>query len=230
MTASKTQPFQMLADVIREAAAGKKVTLKTRFLSEVVPVEKDGKRVDTNVLSVEYSGRVDGTPFTIIKNYLFSEDAVRHPLECLVIANNRLQMDYARLKKAGIPVKEEFFTFENAQIKGTPPGPIQRTSYRLQDFILLSRAGVPVTFSLTLKYPELVLKQGEGERKGFACMGEFEFQTAEGTTRVEKLYAIGSYDEPKGYQNEVKAVATKRLERDLDRLRRAGIKVGKTRF
>ena len=99
----------MLAELINDAVKGKKVSLKTKFVSEIITIPRDGHSVDTNVLSVEYSGRVDGKPFKIKKNYLFAEDNIRHPLECTLIANNRLQLDYNRLKKAGIKVKERFF-------------------------------------------------------------------------------------------------------------------------
>jgi hypothetical protein len=230
MTDPKTQPLRMLADLTRDALAGKKIFVKTKFISEIITVKRNGKSVDTNELSVEYSGRDDGKPFKIKKNYLFSEDAVRNPMECLLIANNRLQLDYTRLKRAGINVKEEFFTFENAHINGPAEGSTKKVSYRLQDFILLSRAGVMVTVRITLNYPDLVLKQDGREKKGFACVAEYRFQTPEGKKTVEKLYGFGSYDDAKSYQTEVKVVATKRLERDCDRLRRAGIRVEKMRF
>ncbi|MEW6187088.1 MAG: hypothetical protein AB1585_15250 [Thermodesulfobacteriota bacterium] len=230
MTGPKTQAVQMLADLIRDAQAGKKISLKTKFISDVITVKRNGKSVETNELSVEYSGKDDGNPFKIKKNYLFSEDAVRHPMECLLIANNRLQLDYTRLKRAGIDLKEEFFTFKNAHINGPAEGSTKKVPYRLQDFILLSRAGVPVTVRVILKYPDLVLKQEGLEKKGFACVADYKFQTPEGGKTVEKLYGFGSFDEVKSYQTEVKVVATKRLERDFDRLRRAGMKIEKMRF
>jgi hypothetical protein len=230
MVTTNTQSVNMLAVLISDAVSGKKVTLKTKFLSEIIAIDRNGRPVDTNVLSVEYSGRVDGKPFKIKKNYLFAEDSVRHPLECILIANNRLQLDYNRLKKAGIAVKEDFFTLENSF--GHLPGdsPIKRPALRLQDFIQLCRAGEPVSVELKLKFPDLTLKQDGLEKKGFACVSEFTFDTKEGRTTIEKLYGFGSYDDSKGYQTEVKAVATKRLERDCERLRRAGIKVNKLRF
>ena len=83
---------------------------------------------------------------------------------------------------------------------------------------------------LILKFPDLILKQDGLEKKGFACVAEFTFTTNEGRTTIEKLYGFGSYDDAKGYQTEVKSVATKRLERDCERLRRAGMKVNKVRF
>jgi hypothetical protein len=49
-------------------------------------------------------------------------------------------------------------------------------------------------------------------------------------TTIEKIYASGSSDDTKKYQNELKEVANKRLERDCERLRRAGIKVDKLAF
>jgi hypothetical protein len=230
MVTTQSQSVNMLAVLINDAVKGKKVSLKTKFLSEIITIQRSGRTLDTNVLSVEYSGRVDGKPFKIKKNYLFAEDSVRHPLECILIANNRLQLDYNRLKKAGITLKEDFFTLENSFEKLAADSPIKRPALRLQDFIQLCRAGVPVLVELTLKFPDLILKQEGLEKKGFACVAEFTFTTNEGKTTIEKLYGFGSFDDTKGYQSEVKAVATKRLERDCERLRRAGMKVSKLRF
>jgi hypothetical protein len=89
---------------------------------------------------------------------------------------------------------------------------------------------VPVSVDLALKFPDLLLKQEGLEKNGFACVAEFTFGTNEGRTTIEKLYGFGAYDDSKGYQSEVKVVATKRLERDCERLRRAGMKVAKLRF
>jgi hypothetical protein len=230
MVSAQSQSVNMLAVLIKDAASGKKVSLRTKFLSEIITVERGGRPVDTNVLSVEYRGKIDEKPFRIKKNYLFAEDSVRHPLECILIANNRLQLDYNRLKKAGITLKEEFFTLENSFKKLPDDAPIKRPALRLQDFIQLCRAGVPVSVDLVLKFPDLQLKQDGLEKKGFACVAEFTFGTNEGQTTIEKLYGFGSYDDSKGYQSEVKAVATKRLERDCERLKRAGMKVPKLRF
>ena len=230
MARAQSQSVTMLAELIKDAASGKKVSLKKKFLSEIVTVERIGRPVDTNVLSVEYSGTVDEKPFKIKKNYLFAEDSVRHPLECILIANNRLQLDYNRLKKAGIKLKEDFFTLENSFAKLPDDAPIKRPALRLQDFIQLCRAGVPVSVDLALKFPDLQLTQEGLEKKGFACVAEFGFKTNEGLTTIEKLYGFGSYEDSKGYQSEVKTVATKRLERDCERLRRAGMKVAKLRF
>jgi hypothetical protein len=230
MVSAQSQSVNMLAELINDAVKGKKVSLKTKFVSEIITIPRNGRSVDTNVLSVEYSGRVDGKPFKIKKNYLFAEDNIRHPLECILIANNRLQLDYNRLKKAGIKVKEVFFTLENSFGKLPGDAPVKRPALRLQDFIQLCRAGVPVSVELTLKFPDLILKQEGLEKKGFACVAQFTFATNEGQTAIEKLYGFGSYDDAKGYQTEVKGVATKRLERDCERLRRAGMKVNKLRF
>jgi hypothetical protein len=230
MASAQSQSVSMLAVLIKDATSGKKVSLKKKFLSEIVTVERSGRPIDTNVLSVEYSGTIDGKPFKIKKNYLFAEDSIRHPLECILIANNRLQLDYNRQKKAGIKLKEDFFTLENSFEKLPGDAPIKRPALRLQDFIQLCRAGVPVSVDLTLKFPDLLLKQEGLEKKGFACVAEFNFKTNEGQTTIEKLYGFGSYDDAKGYQSEVKSVATKRMERDCERLRRAGMKVAKLRF
>ncbi|OGP52081.1 MAG: hypothetical protein A2Y79_12315 [Deltaproteobacteria bacterium RBG_13_43_22] len=230
MAGTQSQPVNMLAVLINDAVKGKKVTLRTKFIGEVLRVQREGRPTDAIILSVEYSGKDDGKPFKLKKNYLFADDSVQHPLECLLIANNRLKMDYHRLKKAGIPVKEDFFTFENS-FKNLPEYiSKKRTPLRLQDFIHLCRAGVPVSVQLILKFPDLTLKQDGIEKKGYACVAEFTFKTKDGGTRVEKLYGFGSHEDTKGYQAELRTVATKRLERDCERLRRAGMKVEKLRF
>ncbi len=230
MVSAQSHSVNMLAELINNAVKGQKLTIKTKFVSEIITIQRNGRPVDTNVLSVEYNGHMEGKPFKFKKNYLFAEDSVRHPLECILIANNRLQLDYNRLKKAGIKIKEDFFTLENSFGKLPVDAPITRPALRLQDFIQLCRAGVQVLVELNLKYPDLVLKQDGLEKRGFACVAEFTFTTDQGRTNLEKLYGFGSYDDPKGYQTEVKVVATKRLERDCERLRRAGMKVIKVRF
>ena len=230
MASTPAQKVNMLAVLIDEAASGKKVVLNTKFVREVIKIEREGQPVDTIILSVEYSGTVDGNPFEFKKNYSFTEDEVDYALECLLIANNRLQMDYDRIKGAGIAVKEDFFTLENSFMGLSGDASLKKPAIRLQDFIHLSLAGVSVKVDVTLKYPDLVLKQEGLEKKGFACMASFSFTTKEGRTTVEKLYGVGSYDDTKGYQEEVKAVATKRLERDSERLRRAGMKVDHLTF
>jgi len=230
MTSTPAQKVNMLAVLIDEATSGKKVVLNTKFVREVIKIEREGQSADTIILSVEYSGTVEGNPFEFKKNYSFTEDEVDYALECLLIANNRLQMDYDRLKVAGIAVKEDFFTLENSFVGLSGDASLKKPAVRLQDFIHLSLAGVSVKVDVTLKYPDLALKQEGLEKKGFACMASFSFATKGGRTTVEKLYGVGSYDDTKGYQEEIKAVATKRLERDSERLRRAGMKVDRLTF
>jgi hypothetical protein len=230
MASTPDQKVNMLAVLIDEATAGKKVVLDNKFVREVIKIEREGQPADTVILSVEYSGSVDGKPFEFKKNYSFTEDEVDYALECLLIANNRLQMDYDRLKAAGIAVKEDFFTLENSFMGLEGDASLKKPAVRLQDFIHLSLAGVSVKVAVTLKYPDLVLKQEGLEKKGFACMAAYSFTAKGSQTTVEKLYGVGSYDDTKGYQEEIKAVASKRLERDCDRLRRSGMKVERLTF
>ena len=230
MASTPDQKVNMLAVLIDEATAGKRVVLDAKFLREVIKIEREGQPADTIILSVEYSGTVGGIPFEFKKNYSFTEDEVDYALECLLIANNRLQMDYDRLKAAGIAVKEDFFTLENSFMGLSGDASLKKPAVRLQDFIHLSLAGVSVKVDVTLKYPDLVLKQVGLEKKGFACMASFSFTAKGGQTTVEKLYGVGSYEDTKGYQEEIKAVASKRLERDCDRLRRSGMKVERLTF
>ena len=114
MKNAKPEQLKMLANLIDEAAAGKKIALNTKPIREVVKLKQEGQYVDTVILSMEYSGTVNGDPFAFKKEYSFAYDEAEYALESLLIANNRLQMDYERLKEAGILVKGEFFTFQNA--------------------------------------------------------------------------------------------------------------------
>ena len=230
MVSAQSQTVNMLAVLIDHAAAGKKVVLQTKLLREVIKIEREGQPAETVILSVEYSGTVDGNPFAFQKNYSFVDDSIRYALECLLIANNRLQMDYDRLKEAGIGVPGDFFTLQNSFIGLSGDASLKSPALRLQDFIHLFRAGAGVSVHVNLSHPSVSLTQGGVQKKGFGCMAGFTFTTKDGKTTVEKLYGLGSYDDPKAYQAEIKTVATKRLERDCERLRRAGIKVDNLSF
>jgi hypothetical protein len=68
------------------------------------------------------------------------------------------------------------------------------------------------------------------EKKGFGCTAVFVFTTGDEKTTIEKLYALGSDEDSEKYREETKRVANKRLERDCERLRRAGLKVQEIGF
>lgn len=221
---------KMLATLIDDAAAGKKVELSARPTREVVKLKRENQDVDTIVLSIEYSGTVDGKTFTFKKNYSFEDDETQYALDCLLVANNRLQMDYERLRDAGIAPKEIFYTFQNSFLGMSGALSTRKPALRLQDFIHLSRAGVSVSVDVIPKTPDIVLRHENVEKKGFACIAAFAFATKEGKTTIEKFYSFGSFDDTKEYQAEIREVANKRLERDCDRLRREDMKVPKTSF
>jgi hypothetical protein len=111
MTNGKPEQFKMLVNLIDEAAKGKKIALNTKPIREVIKLIQEDQYIDTVILSMEYSGTVNGDPFAFKKEYSFAYDEAEYALESLLIANNRLQMDYERLKEAGIVVKGEFFTY-----------------------------------------------------------------------------------------------------------------------
>lgn len=218
--------IRMLEDLINEASSGKRVVLKSNPSREVVSLMREGQEVDTVILSMEYSGKVDGKVFEFKKNYSFAEDVTQYALESLLISNNRLQMDYDRLKEAGIDFKGEFFNFQNSFV-GLPGDASLRTpALRLQSFIHLSRAGAPVSVEVEPRCPDIYFKRGEKPEKGFGCIGAFVFTTGEDETLIEKLYGIGSYEDTKEFQKEVKEMANKRLARDCARLKNAGIQLG----
>lgn len=226
----KTGETKMLAALIENAAEGKKVDIKASPKREVIRLKQNGQDVDSIVLSMEFSGKVDEKPFAFVKNYSFADDEVQFALDCLLAANNRLQIDYERLEDAGIPVKEVYFTFQNSFV-GLPAGLANRRPVlRLQDFIHLARVGTPVSVEVTAESRGIFLKHDQEQRKGFACIGKFIFTTEKEKTSIEKLYSIGSFDDPKEYQDEIKSVANKRLERDLDRLSRSGMEVNEAAF
>ena len=218
--------IKMLEDLIKEAASGKKVYLNLNPGREIVKLVREGQEVDTVILLMEYSGKVDGKIFEFKKNYSFAEDVEQYALDSLLISNNRLQMDYDRLKEAGIDFKEEFFNFQNA-FMGLPGDASLRTpALRLQSFIHLSRVGVQVSVEVEPRCPDIYFKRGEKTVKGFGCIGAFIFTTEEKETLIEKLYGIGSYEDTKEFQKEVKEIANRRLERDCARLRNVGIQLG----
>jgi hypothetical protein len=230
MTNAKPEQFKMLANLIDESAKGKKIALNTKPIREVSRLKQEGQYIDAVILSMEYSGTVNGDHFAFKKEYSFAYDEAEYALECLLIANNRLQMDYQRLKEAGIVVKGEFFTFQNSFLGLPGDSSLKKPALRLQDFIQLMHAGGSVSVDVTLKCPDMVVKQVDGEKKGFGRIATFEFTTVEGKTTIEKLYNIGCYDDTAEAQAETREVANKRLARDCERLRSAGMKVDKLAF
>ncbi|MFC1885043.1 hypothetical protein ACFL2O_09755 [Thermodesulfobacteriota bacterium] len=225
-----TEKTMMLATLIENASEGKKIELKASPKREVIRLKQDGQDVDSLVLSMEFSGKVDGKPFNFIKNYSFADDEVQFALDCLLAANNRLQMDYERLEDAGISVKEVYFTFQNSFV-GLPAGITNRRPVlRLQDFIHLARVGTPVSVEVVTKNMDIFLTHDDDQRKGIACIAKFIFTTGREKTTIEKLYSIGSFDDPKEYQDEIRNIANNRLERDRERLKRSGIEVNDATF
>ncbi|MFH1629784.1 MAG: hypothetical protein ABIE47_13835, partial [Pseudomonadota bacterium] len=223
--ANTTSKINMLEALIEEAASGKKVDLVGKPARKVVRFEREGRQVDTVILSMEYSGAVDGKPFAFKKDYSFADDEAQYALDCLLIANNRLQMDYDRLKDAGIAIEHDLFTFQNSFIGLNGDASVKSPAMRLQNFIHFAQTGIPISVDVQLKRPSIIVKQEDGERKGFGLVAAFTFSTGWEKTTIEKLYGTGSYDDPKKYLEELKKVANKRLERDCERLRRAGIKM-----
>ncbi len=221
---------KMLEAIIVNASLGKKIDLDAKPVREDVQLERDGEYVDTVILAMEYSGAVDNKPFRFRKDYSFADDAPEDALECLLIANNRLQADYERLKEVGIEIDAEFFSFQNCLIGLPSDVSVIRQAFRLQDFIQLARAGIPVSVDVTLKRPVMVLEQGGVKKKGFGCVATFDFTVRKRKTIVEKLYGLGSYDDAKGDGADIVEVANRRLDRDCERLRNAGMKIDEVSF
>ncbi|MFH1479689.1 MAG: hypothetical protein ABIG67_00340, partial [Pseudomonadota bacterium] len=107
MSNMESKEIKMLEELIEKAASGKEVDLKSEPDREIVKLIREGREVDTVILSMQYSGTVDGKAFQFKKNYSFAEDVTQYALESLLIANNRLQVDYDRLKEAGIQFQGE---------------------------------------------------------------------------------------------------------------------------
>lgn len=227
---TKSEEVKMLETLIEGAASGKKIDLQGKPARKVVRFGREGLEVDTVILSIDYSGSVDGEPFNFKKDYSFVDDDAQYALDSLLIANNRLQMDYDRLKDAGIAVEHELFTFQNSFIGLTGDASVKSPALRLQNFIHFANTGIPISVDAELTRPSITVKQEDGERKGFGFVAKFVFSTGWETTTIEKIYGTGSYDDPKKYRDELKEVATRRLERDCERLRRAGIKVDNLAF
>jgi len=231
MTNTILEEVKMLEALIEAAASGKKVDIEGKPDRKVVRIEREGRQVDTVILSMAYSGTVDGRPFAFRKDYSFADDDAQYALDCLLIANNRLQVDYDRLKNAGIAIKHDLFTFQNSFIGLKGDASVKAPALRLQNFIHFAQTGIPIKVEVTLKRPDIIVKQDDdGERKGFGLVAAYVFTTGWEKTTIEKIYATGSHDDPRKYQEELKEVANRRLERDCERLRRAGIQVDPTAF
>jgi hypothetical protein len=230
MADTKPQEIIMLEILIDAAISGKKVELSPEPVREVVKWEHDGEQVNTVILSMKYTGTIEGNPFKFNKNYSFTEDDTPNALACLLIANNRLQTDYDRLKEAGVAVKEEFFTFENAFIGLPGDASMKKPALRLQDFIHLSRAGIPVSVDVSLNRAAITLNQEGVEKKGVGYVAHFVFASGEEKTTIEKLYGLGSESDTEKYQKETRRMVNRRLERDCERLRRSGIQTDKLSF
>ncbi|MBW1779134.1 MAG: hypothetical protein JRL30_00150 [Deltaproteobacteria bacterium] len=219
------EDVNMLEVLIEAAASGKKVELQGKPDRKVVRFEREGRKVDTVILSMAYSGTIDGKSFAFKKDYSFADDEAQYALDCLLIANNRLLTDYDRLKDAGIAIEHDLFTFQNSFIGLKGDASVKSPALRLQNFIHFAQTGIPISVDVELKRPSIIVKQEDGERKGFGLVATFIFTTGWEKTTIEKIYGTGAYDDPKKYQEELKEVANRRLERDCERLRRAGIEV-----
>lgn len=230
MTNIKSDNVTMLEALIIKATLGKKISLDAKPVREVVQVERDCEYVSTVILSMEYTGTVEDKPFRFKKDYSFGDDAPEDALECLLIANNRLQVDYERLKEVGIEINVEFFNFQNCSIGLPRDVSLTRQAFRLEDFIQLARAGIPVSVDVSLKRPVIVLEQGGVKKKGFGCIATFDFTVSTNKIIVEKLYGLGSYDDAKGDGGDIVEVANRRLDRDCERLRSAGMRIDKVSF
>ncbi|SPD75255.1 hypothetical protein PITCH_A50057 [uncultured Desulfobacterium sp.] len=227
---SKSDRINMLEELIVYAGKGKNISLHAKPVREAVLLEREGREIKTVILSMEYSGFADDKPFRFKKNYSFVDDLPQYSLDCLMVANNRLQMDVERLKDVGITADFEFFNFKNCML-GIPEDISAKSPVlRLQDFVQLSRAGVGVSVDLSLSRPSIELEQEGAKKKGFGCIGTFTFTTGKEKTTIEKLYGIGGYDDAKADDESVVDVANRRLERDCQRLRSAGITVERPLF
>lgn len=225
MSNQESTEITMLAELIDCAAAGKNVELNAKPVRNKVELEREGEEREIIILSMEYSGTVDDKPFAFRKEYSHTYDVAEYCFDCLIIANNRLQIDYDRVKDGGIEIKEEFFTFQNTFLGLPGLASAKRPALRLETFINLARAGIAVSVNVTLKRPDILVKEEGVEKRGFVYVADFVFTTEEGTTTIEKLYDQGSYDDTEERKARIIEVTSKRLARDFERLRRVGIKV-----
>lgn len=230
MTITKLEATKTLEALIQSAASGSQVELTMKPTREVVRVEREGGPVDTVILSMSYRGAVDGEPFSFRKNYSFADDEAQYALDCLLVANNRLQMDYDRLRQGGIHFNEAYFNFHNSFFGLAGHFPVKIPSLRLQNFIHLSRAGLPVSVEVQPGRRRMLLKREGGDREAIGFVGAFNFVTGKARTTVEKIYGIAIFEDGKRVQEEMKEMANKRLERDCDRLTDAGVRVEKRLF
>ena len=69
MTTFKSDTINMLDVLIENAALGKRIDLHSKPVREVVQLERDGLEVNTVILSMRYSGKMDEEPFEFTKSY-----------------------------------------------------------------------------------------------------------------------------------------------------------------
>jgi len=74
MVTKKIGEIAMIEELIDLAALGKKVDLKAKPVRDVIKLEREGETVDSVILSMEYSGTVDGEPFSFKKEYSHAYD------------------------------------------------------------------------------------------------------------------------------------------------------------
>ena len=224
---------RMLYDLEKAAIQGKTVDLHMKSCREVVTMQVDGASQKIVALSMIYSGTVDETPFSFKKNYSFGADRTQqeNALKCLLIANTRLQVDLDRLEKAGIVPERRYFTLKECFLGEIPDHSLGSPFLRIENFIHLSRAKVPVSAQVILSCPPSMIQSQGQDKRAHCCLARFTFATGGDTANVAKLYCYGCEEEDETTcRANTNEVANARLERDVRRLRDAGIIVDEARF
>jgi len=80
--------------------------------------------------------------------YSFADDDAQYALDSLLIANNRLQMDYDRLKDAGIAVEHELFAFHNSFIGLTGDASVKKPRLETTKFHSLCQYSYSIYYCL----------------------------------------------------------------------------------
>ncbi len=217
----------MLEELILYASYGKSIEIEANPHIEAAEIDFDDRRFDVSILLTEFSGLVDGNPFRFVKSYSFTDETQQEALDSIITANSRLQGDYDRLEKVGISIEKQFFSFVDNFMNITMLTFVMDIpKLRLQRFVDLSYAGISVPVHVELKRPGLLIKKEDEVKKGYGCLASFSSGAGNKTMTIDKLYGIGCYDDTKRkVPVDIIEAADKRLERDCERLRNAGLKI-----
>jgi len=108
----RLEHFMVLAKKGQHVQAS--IDLKKQLITKKFPIEEtEGMKSETEMylLQAEYNFRVEGEVKKVSKIYMFgtSEESIITTHQNVLFANERLKIDYERLKNAHITFEEKYF-------------------------------------------------------------------------------------------------------------------------